>query len=300
MSVCTVPIIKVLVKNMIDSVYYKSQHTINYFNLALKCPLLVTHSGDTHQVYNKDILSYTIVFQDTIVLYESTVNTMAAYLLYKIIKNCLTTKDDISTYESYFFNSIKGFCEINKKDLDLFDPSLVGKYWVMILDIYDKILKLTLNTNVKKVDILSTEVFKPFNHLNISDIKPFSYKITPLIKLTFMDNTFSFIDIFPYFNNYFSIYHLALAHEFKHKLISVCGFYLSMNSPTYAFRNINITGNYLNFSKIYSSYKVDFKVPSVFNCSSCISKNTCEYFKTNSVNKNNVPTLYMKRLKKGL
>lgn len=299
MSVCTVLIIKVLVKNMIDPVYYKSQHTINYFNLALKCPLLVTHSGDTHLVYNQDILPYTVVFQDTIVLYESNVNTIAAYLLYKIIKNCLVTKDDINTYESYFFNSIRGFCEINKKDSDLFDPSLVGKYWVMLLDIYEKILKLTLNPNVKKIDILSTEVFKPFVHLNISEIKPFSYRISPLIKLTFIDDTFSFIDIFPYFNSYLSIYHLALAHEFKHKLTSVYGFYLSMNSPAYSFRNINITDNYLSFSKIYSSYKVDFKVPSVFNCSSCIFRNNCDYFKTNDI-KNNTPTLYMKRLKKVL
>lgn len=294
MNVFIVLIIKVLVKNMIESSYYRKQHSINYFNLALKCPELITHGTTTRKVYNKNILPYTIVFQDTVVLYEESVNTIASFLLYKIIKNCLVTKTDINTYESYFFNSILGFCKLTKKDPDLFDPSLVAKYWVMLLEVYNRVLKLTLNQNIKKVEILP-ETYKPFVHLNISDIKPFSYKITPLIKLIFIDNTFSFIDIFPYFDSTFSLYHLALAHEYKEKLINIYGFYLSMNSVNYTYKTVNIHSNYSSFSNIYSSYKVDFKIPSVFNCSTCFMKNDCKYFKTNIV-QNNTPTLYMKRI----
>lgn len=295
MSVYIVLIIKVLVKNMIESAYYKQHHNINYFNLGLKCPLLITHSDYLPHLYNDLILEDTIVFQDTLYLYERDINTIASYFIYKIIKNCLVTKEDINTYESYFFNSLSGFCKLKKNDETLFDPALVGRYWIMLLDIHNKILQLTLQSDVKRVDILSDEIYKPFVHLNISDIKPFSYKISPLIKLTFLNDTITFIDIFPYFNVYTTLYHIALGHEFGKKLNSVLGFYLSMTSPSYSFKNINISSNYKLFTIIYNSCKVDFKIPNIVNCSSCTFRSSCAYLKTNEFK--DTPLLYMKKKK---
>jgi len=275
LNVIIVLIIKVLVSYMIkaDS-YLKSQHTLNFFKLALKCPILVSPTNET-SLYTKESLSDLIVFEKYETIYLNSAENFAAYIILNIFKNSLATNKSILEYESYFYKTMLGY-SLKYFNEDHFNAKLVASYWKLILDIQVKILKIMEEQTVKSVDYCSS-IYLNCKHLN-SNIKPFSYQIENLITLTHVDESITVVNILPKSkdNSSINLYNLALLKYYGTSFRNSYVFYINLESPSYSFKNFSPASQLNMLIKYYDALVVDFNTPNLFNCSSCYFSESCK------------------------
>ena len=68
-------------------------YSINYFNLAQKCPALL----QINSLIPKDFIYQTIVFEDNIDIYKQSIENFASFIIYKIIKDSLDETESIAS-----------------------------------------------------------------------------------------------------------------------------------------------------------------------------------------------------------
>lgn len=255
-----------------NNTYLKNMYSINYFNLAQKCPALL----QINSLIPKDFIYQTIVFEDNIDIYKQSIENFASFIIYKIIKDSLETKANLVTYESYFYKTMLGFVtkEFPEKE---FNSGLTAKYWMLLLKIQLKLDELINNKNVIKV-LTNNKTYHNFKHLN-SNIKNFSYYTQHLICLVYADESIDLINLFPFSDNYhnnLNMYILASLNYFKTSLKHIHCINISMENPSFNYKNIEISDLKFNrLNKLYESLILDFNFSKVYNCTSCIIKTSC-------------------------
>lgn len=250
-----------------DNAKYLSRiHSINYLQVGLFCPAALA-TKDRYTFFTNSLTS----FEDDSDIYKKSINNYAAYLVFKVIKNSFHTSDSILTYENYFYKTCTGYyLSINKE----VDASLIAKYWLMLLNIYNSILTINNGKEVKNL-IYNDRIYLKYPHIN-SNVKNFSYYIENLLQLEFVDGTFGIINIVPEFPGGINLLITALSEYYKHTLNVIYLFKLSLNSPKSTFSSIYMSEIKLKqFTNIYSKLVVNFNLSNISNCLLCPRQDIC-------------------------
>lgn len=258
--------------------YLSRYHSINYLQLGLFCPTALA----TKDRYVK-IGERLTCFEDDPAIYKKNINSYASYLVFKVIKNALHTQDSILTYENYFYKTCTGYYLSIHKDVD---ASIIAKYWMLLLHIFNKVLELTSEKDIKTL-MYNDRIFLPYPHIN-SNVKRFSYYIENLIQIEYVDGTFGLINIVPNFIGSFSVLTSALSEYYKHTLRVIYLFKLSLDTPKSTFSSNYMTEYKLNkFIGMYSKLVVDFNLSNISNCLFCHKQDICtDQLKLNNVDPN--------------
>jgi hypothetical protein len=256
------------IKSKDPAYYFNNLHSLNYFSTGLFCPILLNPKIRA-TIYPKEAMNTFSVFEDSEETYSLSIENFMMYLVYKIFKHSYETKDVITSYESYFFNTVVGFNKKHFMQSDI-NTTLIAKYWKLVLNLQLKLIDILAAPSVKTVEF-NKQIYLPAKHIE-SEIYPFSYYVQTLVTVTNIDDTITLVNLLPTYTTNYNLYNMSVCYYYGNTLKTIYGFYLDLDSPSLVFKHTTYKKEY---SDVYSKYVMNFNKPSIYNCSSCYFKNNC-------------------------
>lgn len=244
----------------------KSMFHIDEFVISSFCPNTIKVNGsfgNKFQLFSK----YLTVFHDDESIYEQNIHRYSSFISYKVLIDSLVNNNNILTYESYLFNTLKGFSEqIEGKPLVM---SQLVKIWNNLIQIYNVLLELSKDSSVKSIKY-NFDIYLNLKHINVDKMSSNYYMTIPIL-IEYEDKVLPILFIPKETENLQSNLAVYLPLKYFGKQVNkmiIFGF--SMYNFSYTYNVTTIGSKYfkdsLNF--IESCY-IDFNRVNTFNCINC-------------------------------